>query len=169
MGPDLELSTGRALEISQNPHTGTPFGRSLSNRLSGMVARNGATPRNRWNDAVTTPLQVVAAHVVKSSQLPVISRFSASHGHLRVTLSSSADGSLPMAFAVSREDLPWRYHTKVFPLARGRPLPPSWSHLPEAWHPPESNKGPSERLSALGGKSTRVRRKSPSKTPKNGF
>ena len=33
----------------------------------------------------------------------------------------------------------------------------------------ESNKGVSERLSTLGGKSTRVRRKSPSKTPKNGF
>ena len=41
--------------------------------------------------------------------------------------------------------------------------------LPEAWHPPESQKGLSKRLSALGGKRTRVRRESPSKTPKNGF
>ena len=35
--------------------------------------------------------------------------------------------------------------------------------------PPESNKGLSERLSVLEGKSTRVRHESPSKTPKNGF
>ena len=33
----------------------------------------------------------------------------------------------------------------------------------------DSNKGVSERLSAPEGKSTRVRRESPSKTPKNGF
>lgn len=36
-------------------------------------------------------------------------------------------------------------------------------------NPSESNKGLSKSLSALGGKSTRVRRESPSKTPKNGF
>ena len=42
------------------------------------------------------------------------------------------------------------------------------AYLPEVWHQSESNKGVSERLSALEGKSTRVRRESPSKTPKNG-
>ena len=41
--------------------------------------------------------------------------------------------------------------------------------LPEAWHPSESNKGVSEGFSAWEDKSTRVRRESPSKTPKNGF
>lgn len=42
-------------------------------------------------------------------------------------------------------------------------------HARPPWpQPAESNKGASERLSALEGKSTRVRRESPSKTPKNG-
>ena len=42
------------------------------------------------------------------------------------------------------------------------------SAMAAAWLPSESNKGVSESLSALEGKSTRVRRESPSKTPKNG-
>nr|DAF95186.1 MAG TPA: hypothetical protein [Siphoviridae sp. ctICF6] len=42
---------------------------------------------------------------------------------------------------------------------------PPWPQMPKAF---DSNKGVSEGLSALGGKSTRVRRESPSKAPKNG-
>lgn len=45
---------------------------------------------------------------------------------------------------------------------------PCATAMAAAWLPSESNKGVSERLSAWGGKSIRVRRESPSKAPKNG-
>lgn len=46
---------------------------------------------------------------------------------------------------------------------------PPWPQLAAAWLPYESNKGVSESLSVLEGKSTRVRYESPYKTPKNDF
>ena len=62
-------------------------------------------------------------------------------------------------------------HGRRFAVSDGHSsdhAPSPWPQLAAAWLPYESNKGVSERLSALGGKSTRVRRESPSKTPKNG-
>lgn len=120
----------------------------------------GATPQNRWNDAETAP----SPHG-RGTWRTAIRAWSTSAGSRRRTALAASRMAFPWtglatAFAVSHEG---------FPSARGRPPPPPWPYLPEAWYPPESNKGLSERLSALEGKSTRVRRENPSKTPKNGF
>ena len=105
-----------------------------------MAADSGVTPRNRWNDAVTTPAATWSWTVGGPPS---------AHGrHRRRTASTASHEGLPSA--------------------RGGRPPRPWPRLPEAWHPSESNKGLSERLSAPGGKSTRVRRESPSKAPKNG-
>lgn len=122
----------------------------------------GATPRKRWNDAVGTAL---------------------AYGPGGKNEPSSAHGRHPPVFDAER---PQRGRAKAFrggvtqkPSHDGRvfpwPCPPTvggWRRIhamAAAKVQPESNKGPSERLSAPGGKSTRVRCKSPSKTPKNGF
>ena len=97
---------------------------------------SGGTPRNRWNDAVTT----ASAYSRRPWRTAI---------H---TWSPSADCGAARAFGWCPADDAFR-HGRV---------------LPEAWLPTESNKGASEGLSAWKGKSTRVRRESSSKAPKNG-
>lgn len=133
--------------------------------------RGRATSRKRWNDAVGTSL----AHGPETKNEPP-SHMAAIH-RFRCRTASAGSCKGP----------PWRYHTKAFPWVAGHAkvshgrAKPTHGRAVEAVSgrrihamaasksPPESNKGVSERLSAPGGKSTRVRRESPSKTPKNDF
>ena len=129
----------------------------------------GATPQNRWKDAETAP----PPHGRRPWRT-AIRTWPSSAGSQRRTALAASHVVLPWtglatAFAASCKSIPSTVPRKGLPLARGRLPQPPWPPLPEAWHPPESNKGVSEGLSALGGKRTRVRHESPSKTPKNGF
>lgn len=168
MAPNFELSTGLALAISQNRDTerhsdGVRF---FSNQPhSHMVAHGGATLQNRWNDAETT----APTHDWK-------------HGADR-----NRAWSPSAAFAASRMDRPFRHgrrcgrndfltsgnhrHGRSNFLTSGK-----WftglretaaTTMAASAGGVESNKGVSEDLSALAGKSVRVRRESPSKAPKN--
>lgn len=118
------------------------------------MAGYGETPRNRWNDAETTAFHhgrdgVQAAFAHGRPYRRAVSHWNSISGVARrrstaVSRKWAVDGRTAVRAAVMAE------------------------YLPEVWHPSESNKGVSEGLSALGGKSIRVRRESPSKTPKNG-
>lgn len=118
------------------------------------------------NDAVTAPPRMVGR---EDGQIFTIARrppiFGAARPH-SVTLSSST--SRP-------RQRPSRRHASAFDRAvshKGFPRAAprrAVAALSEASLPSESNKSLPKRLSALEGKSTRVRRESPSKTPKNYF
>lgn len=71
-----------------------------------------------------------------------------------------------MSIAASRKGFPSAVSHEGLPWARGEASSAAMGALAGGV---ESNKGVSERFSASEGKSTRVRRESPSKTPKNGF
>lgn len=168
IAPNLSLSTGQALETSQNPHTDPPLA-AIVEPTHPTWPPWGVMSRNRWDDAETAP----SPHG-RRTERNTTRAWSPSAGSRRCTAIPASHMALPRtggatAFAVPLKGFPSAVSRKGLSLARGRPLPPPWPHLPEAWHPPESNKGLSERLSAPGGKSARGRRESPSKTPKNGF
>ena len=152
-----------------------------------MAADSGVPSRNRWNDAETTTPTHGRKHGRTASvhgRLPPVRGVARPPPHHTRFFCGWAS---PTASAAARKDFPRRCHTKAFHWAGSRKRLP-WADQAKQWPSPpttaigrrihamaaarvrpESQNGLSERLSALGGKRTRVRCESPSKTPKNGF
>lgn len=138
-----------------------------------MAANRVGMPRKRRNDAVTTT----------SSYNPrtptVLKRTASQHGRrppirgLRCVMHGPvSDGPRHGLGGVTH----WSAHcdaAMAVSRRQGKWFTPFWRRpratMAAAAGGMESNKGVSEGLSALADKSIRVRRESPSKTPKNGF
>ena len=104
---------------------------------------------------------VPEAKTSRHPHMVVIHRFSMPNGLRSV--------ARRLSMAVSHKSLPWADRAKPWP---SQPTAASWRRvraMAVAKVTSESKKGVSEGLSALEGKSTRVRHENPSKTPKNGF
>ena len=160
------------MEIRQNPATSTPLV-GLSGQLTIHMV---VTATWHLENVGTTPEQrhptMAAIGCEPPQRMAAVRRFAASHDPRGVTHGPVTDGPRHGLRRVTHR--PHHGHMRGPSVSRCRETAARafWRRSQTAMAVPaggvESQNGLSEGLSARGGKRTRVRRESPSKTPKNG-